>query len=55
MVEKLINFRQCCSVFLIIIYKIIYKYINFNIILFKISININNNNIYYVHYINYTL
>ena len=38
-------------VFLIIVYKIIDKYINFNIISFKISININNNSIYYVYYI----
>ena len=30
-------------------------YINFNIISFKISININNNSIYYVYYINYIL
>ena len=43
-------------VFLICVYKIIDKYINFNIISFKMSININNNNsIYYVYYINYTL
>ena len=33
-------------------YKIIDKYINFNIISFKISITINNNSIYYVYYIN---
>ena len=31
------------------------KYINLNIISFKISININNNSIYYVYYINYTM
>ena len=40
--------------FLIVLYKIIDKYINYNIISFKISININNNSIYYVYYINYT-
>ena len=34
-------------VFLITVYKIIDKYINFNSISFKISININNNSIYY--------
>ena len=38
---------------MIFLYKIIDKYINFNIISFKISININNN-IYNVYYINYT-
>ena len=36
-------------------YKIIEKYINFNIISFKISININNNSMYYIFYINYTM
>ena len=46
---------QSCSVFLIFVYTIFDKYINFNIISFKISININNNSIYYVYYINYTL
>ena len=51
----IIDYNQGCSVFLIIVYKIIDKYINFNIISFKISININNNSIYYVYYINYTL
>ena len=40
--------------FFIFVYKIIDKYINFNIISFKISINFNNN-IYYVYYINYTM
>ena len=39
-------------VFMIFVYIIIDKYINFNIISFKISININNNSIYYVYYIN---
>ena len=34
-------------------YQIIDKYINFNIISFKISININNNSIYYINYIMY--
>ena len=38
-------------VFFIFVYKIIDKYINFNIISFKISININNNSIYYKLYL----
>ena len=42
-------------VFLIFVYNIIDKYINLNIISFKICININNNSIYYVYYINYTM
>ena len=43
------------GLFGLFVYKIIDKYINFNIISFKISININNNSIYYSYYINYTL
>ena len=42
-------FNQNNMVYLIIKYKIIVKYINFNIISFKISITINNNSVYYIY------